>query len=112
MPTVSFYLKNEDYDKWVALPHKGEFIHNALNPYDGLGGKPTYVMSASDKGIISKPIKTPKMTKEALDYAKRGDEAAAAVMGLDVIKQPKDIPPLARDEPDWGGPMWKKGKRK
>ena len=31
MPTVSFYLRNEDYDKWRKLEKPGEFIHNALN---------------------------------------------------------------------------------
>lgn len=31
MPTVSFYLRNEDYDKWRAVEKPGEFIHNALN---------------------------------------------------------------------------------
>lgn len=31
MPKVSFYLRNEDIDKWKAIEAKTEFIHAALN---------------------------------------------------------------------------------
>lgn len=31
MPTVSLYIKDEDYAKYQAIEKKSEFIHNALN---------------------------------------------------------------------------------
>ena len=31
MPSVMIYVKQQDYDKWLAIEKKSEFIHNALN---------------------------------------------------------------------------------
>ena len=30
MPTVSVYIKNEDYVKWLAVENKSEFMHTAI----------------------------------------------------------------------------------
>lgn len=30
MPRVTQYIRDEDFDKWTALPNKSEFIHNSL----------------------------------------------------------------------------------
>lgn len=35
MPRVTQYIRDEDFDKWKAVPNKSEFIHNALNPIFG-----------------------------------------------------------------------------
>lgn len=73
MPTVSVYVKNEDWEKWRALQKPSEFIHNALNravlehvagiKETGLTEKmlDDTLKSLEDKGI--KPIKTPKGIK-------------------------------------------------
>ncbi len=31
MPTISLYIREEDYEKWRAIGNPSEFIHNALN---------------------------------------------------------------------------------
>lgn len=31
MPTISIYLKNEDYEKWQAIKKKSEWLHEKLN---------------------------------------------------------------------------------
>ena len=64
MPTVSFYLRNEDYDKWRALKKPGEFIHNALN---GLVVAGVQEATLKDAMIPVKPIKrseAPTIPKE------------------------------------------------
>ena len=62
----TIYLRDGDEEGWNELENKAEFIHNALNP--------------------GRFIKVPKMTAEALAYAKRGDEAAAGVVGINFEK--------------------------
>lgn len=31
MPSVPVYIRKEDFNKWLAIENKSEFIHNALN---------------------------------------------------------------------------------
>lgn len=68
MPTVSFYLKNEDYDKWRSLEKPGEFIHNALSAKSFIAPNiipdyPEFDVINPQTGqarVMEKAIKTPK----------------------------------------------------
>lgn len=35
MPNVTVYIRNEDYEKWKALPHKAKYVSMMINdlPY-------------------------------------------------------------------------------
>lgn len=43
MPQVTVYVRQEDHEKWRAIPKKSEFIHQALNrvPIPQLADPPT-----------------------------------------------------------------------
>ena len=61
MPTISIYIRAEDYSRYLDIENKGEFIHNALN---GVGGfRPGQLEALNEIGdAIEKelePIKTP-----------------------------------------------------
>lgn len=76
MPQVTVYVRNEDLAKWKALEKKSEFIHNALNPPEGLGYAKLLNSTKVDnvgkflKNIDSKPGNAPKK----LDLNKMADE--------------------------------------
>ena len=87
MPTVSFYLKNEDYDKWRALEKPGEFIHNALNQSLGWRNDTTKDkgVSSSGKMSASKPEdvgSTPSTPAIDLGTFDKADEVVKAVEKL------------------------------
>lgn len=31
MPRINIYIRNEDYDKWLAIADKPEFLHTVIN---------------------------------------------------------------------------------
>lgn len=59
MPRVTTYIRNADHKKWLAVPNKSEFIHNALNdkwpPVDTTARD----ILVSKLSMFDKPIKTP-----------------------------------------------------
>lgn len=88
MPTVSVYIKNEDWDAWRALDKPSEFIHNALNgtKVTKIDGGPSASYSpVTIKETTPKIIKTPPQAKRAVESLPKDD--------------------------NWAGPLWKKGKK-
>lgn len=57
MPKVSFYLRNEDLDKWKSIDKKTEFIHAALI----VSATPARIIETVEgQRTLSRPIKLPK----------------------------------------------------
>src|SRR5438105_2893217 len=54
MPTVSIYIKNEDYSKYLGIENKSEFIHKALNTQKPLNTDGSVYLK--DGLVHSKPI--------------------------------------------------------
>lgn len=138
MPTVSVYIRGEDWEAWRRLEKPSEFIHNALNPpkptleeyrklYLDAGNDPEFVDRLIDglakSSLFNKPIKTPQTVKPMVSSGwavnpKDGKKAIQKVgyrpdeesysKRFPVIKQPQDIP--KRDDP-WEGPILKKGRK-
>lgn len=74
MPTVSVYIKNEDWEKWSALEKPSEFIHNALNPEldSMIGSTQAHIEKYGGVPDISKgkPIKTPEQFDSLVQHLK------------------------------------------
>lgn len=61
MPTVSVYIKKEDWNKWVAIKKPSEFIHNALNIRDAYKA-----MTPVEKKVVKETVATiPEIVKKA-----------------------------------------------
>lgn len=56
MPRANIFIRAEDYDKWVAIERKSEFIHNALNE------------SIAALDSMGKPIKNPEEVPAFLGF--------------------------------------------
>lgn len=54
MPTVSIYIRKDDYSKYLSIYNPSEFIHNALNQEWEFDTKEPMVL----KDVLVKPIKT------------------------------------------------------
>lgn len=53
MPQVHTYIRNEDMDKWKALPNKSEFIHDALGALQDI----PMAYDPVKKEVLGKPVK-------------------------------------------------------
>lgn len=100
MPQVHLYIRNEDVEKWKALPNKSEFVHNALN---SVTAKDVADISLSGRVKLYdeiKPIKTltpivtEKIKQQLEDEFKYGDGSGKPFeytrVSEHVIKSPKD----------------------
>lgn len=94
MPQVTVYIREQDLEKWKALPKKSEFIHKALNPNEelspnggwikeGTGWKPNPKSKVPARAAVQPIIKT------------KGD-AVEAVKQL--FPDAKVVTPLYRDK--------------
>lgn len=54
MPTVSIYIKNEDFAKWLEIDNKSEFMHHAL--INDKGAIPSDSSDVQSKGSASMPV--------------------------------------------------------
>lgn len=121
MPTVSVYIRKEDYIKWLELEKPGEFIHNALNPREP-NPRPMTQKDVDEFGkelakrtlgaMQNKPIKTPREKTvypfdEVNAIANLNHDAVRLQDKMPVIKSPKD----AQKATGWAGSNFKKGKK-
>lgn len=126
MPSVPAYIRNSDWDAYMKVRAKGktawaEFIHNALNGeaslISTLSPKHHHMWVEDKKGDMvdfhaPKPIKIPKVyTSDPNIESVNGIKAETFKPTPKVIKQPQDIPPLQRDDPQWEGPILKSKKK-
>ncbi len=77
MPSVMIYIKQQDYDKWLTIKKKSEFIHNALNQPNGLEGLADIIDDSTDVGTYAslEPATEPPRfpgDKPHINYLKKG----------------------------------------
>ena len=82
MPTVSIYIKNEDWEAWRGLEKPSEFIHNALN--NGAAALHLAQASVMEDRAINKFAKTPSTAKEyTAEVARTFDKLGVCKHGSD-----------------------------
>jgi len=95
---VNIYIRQEDEKAWAEIEDKPGFIHSAICNAGLFGDATPEIQKVADNEVWGEePI--PK------------EEPFKTYFKNKPIKTKKDIPPLKRDDPEWGGPMWKKGKK-
>ena len=79
MPTVSLYVKNEDYVKWLEINNKSEWFHDHINGLVGEGFDITTINDPNERVEVSndelEQIKHGTPVKDIIDTREPEEES-------------------------------------